>query len=71
MRRRGMAETVRGIPENEGKGASSKAWIIIVVLVVVLCCLVVLCGGAAWWLWENGDTLLEDLTDWSAIFSLI
>jgi len=66
-----MAETVRGIPEIEGKASSSKVWIIVVVVVVVLCCVVTMCVGAGWWLWENGDIFLDDLTDWSALFSFI
>ena len=66
-----MSETVQGIPESEGKGSSSKKWIIVVVIVVVLCCVVVMCGGALWWLYTNGDSLLNDLTDLSALSSFI
>lgn len=66
-----MAETVQGIPESEGKASSSKPWIIIVIVIVVLCCMLVACVAAGWWLWVNGDSLFNDLTDWSAIFSFI
>ena len=66
-----MAETVQAIPESEGQASSSKRWIIVVVILVVLCCLLAVCAGAAWWLWTYGDELLNDFTDWSALFFFI
>ena len=66
-----MAETIQGIPESEGKASSSKPLIIVVVVIVVLCCVLAMCAGIGWWLWENGDSFLEDIVDWSALFTFI
>jgi hypothetical protein len=63
-----MAETMQSPMDSQGRGSSSRVWLIVLVVVLVLCCVVIACGGAGYWLWENGDKLLED---WLAIFSYI
>jgi hypothetical protein len=46
------------IPPEQKK--SNKTWIIILVVVLVLCCLCA-CGAIGFYLWNNGDTILNEM----------
>ncbi len=48
---------------------SNKTWIIVLVVVVVLCCLCS-CIGIGTWMWNNGDSLMEQIQQ-SALVSLL
>lgn len=36
--------------------------IVVIIIAVVLCCFCLLIAGAVSWLWNNGDTLLRELS---------
>jgi hypothetical protein len=63
-----MADTIQPPVDSQGRGTSSRVWLIVLIVVVVLCCLIIACGAAGYWLWENGDELFQD---WLAILSFI
>jgi hypothetical protein len=63
-----MSDTIQPPVNSQGRGSSSKVWLIVVIVAVVLCCVIIACGGAGYWLWENGDELFQD---WLAIFPFI
>jgi len=56
-------------PEVTAK-KDNKKWIIIAIVVVVLCCCCAAIGGGAVWLWNNGDSLIQDLGVTSQIVGL-
>jgi hypothetical protein len=63
-----MSDTIQPSMDNQGRGKSSKVWLIVVIVVVVLCCAVIACGGLGYYLYQNGDEIFRD---WLAIFSFI
>jgi len=56
------------IPPEQKK--SNKTWIIVLIVVLVLCCLCS-CTAAGIWLWNNGDSLLEQMNTGMGMLPLI